>query len=170
MQLFSHIVQSLEDNGFVFQSLLGSASPELVTWRPAPGKWNLLEIACHLRDEETEDFRRRVQQTLENPEVAPPSIDPQGWVMSRDYAGQEYGAVMQSFGDARRASVAYLRALQNPKWKNAWNHPKFGPHTASLFLHNWLAHDYLHIRQIIALKHAYLKQVSGEDLGYAGDW
>ena len=40
----------------------------------------------------------------------------------------------------------------------------------SCFSPNWLAHDYLHIRQIIRLKFAYLQQLSKEDLSYAGNW
>jgi hypothetical protein len=39
-----------------------------------------------------------------------------------------------------------------------------------MFLHNWLAHDYLHIRQIIRIKYDYLKKTSGEILLYAGEW
>jgi hypothetical protein len=35
---------------------------------------------------------------------------------------------------------------------------------------NWLAHDYLHIRQILRLKYEYLKSISEEDLSYAGEW
>ncbi len=42
--------------------------------------------------------------------------------------------------------------------------------TAKMFLSNWLAHDYLHIRQITKLKYDYLKQLTNEDLNYAGNW
>jgi hypothetical protein len=42
--------------------------------------------------------------------------------------------------------------------------------SARLFLHNWLAHDYLHIRQINRLKFAYLKAHSDISLDYAGAW
>jgi len=42
--------------------------------------------------------------------------------------------------------------------------------SASLFLSNWLAHDYLHIKQIIALKYKFLEQFSGVSIKYAGDW
>jgi hypothetical protein len=42
--------------------------------------------------------------------------------------------------------------------------------TARSFLTNWLAHDYLHLRQILRIKHHYLKTESGESLSYAGAW
>lgn len=170
MKHFTHIVETLEANGLIFQQLFSSAPEEMIYWRPAPDKWNLLEIACHMRDEEVDDFRRRVQQTLEQPEVAPPAINPEGWVTARSYETETFDGVMQSFGDARKASIAYLRSLVAPQWENAWQHPQLGPLSAGRFLHNWLAHDYLHIRQITALKFAYLKAISGEDLSYAGEW
>jgi DinB superfamily len=170
MKQFDHILQSLEANAVIFQQLLGSAPAEMIHWRPAPGKWNLLEIACHLRDEDNFDFGARVKHTLENPQVAPPKIDPEAWVNERNYAGQDYGAVMQSFGDARRAWIAYLRGLEAPNWENAWHHPVRGPLPAKLFFENWLAHDYLHIRQIVALKYAYLQAIADVPMDYAGAW
>ena len=42
--------------------------------------------------------------------------------------------------------------------------------SAKLFLTNWLAHDYLHIRQIIRYQYHYLKESTAIDLGYAGNW
>ncbi len=35
---------------------------------------------------------------------------------------------------------------------------------------NWLAHDLLHMRQIIKIKYLYLEQSSNVDLHYAGAW
>ena len=46
------IIQSLENNIAVFNSILSGASEKLQVWRAAPEKWNLLEIVCHLYDEE----------------------------------------------------------------------------------------------------------------------
>ncbi len=42
--------------------------------------------------------------------------------------------------------------------------------TAKMFLSNWLAHDYLHLRQILDLKFNYHKLLSGDSLTYAGKW
>ncbi|MBI4011147.1 MAG: DinB family protein, partial [Candidatus Rokubacteria bacterium] len=52
--------------------------------RPAPGEWAPLEIVCHLRDEEAEDFGARVRVVVVGrPAFAP--IDPEGWVEARRY-------------------------------------------------------------------------------------
>jgi hypothetical protein len=55
-------------------------------------------------------------------------------------------------------------------WHNTHIHPQLGTVTASMFLSNWLAHDYLHIRQINELKYLYFKQKTDESLEYVGNW
>ena len=84
--------------------------------------------------------------------------------------GQDYSKKLNEFLEERDQSVNWLRSLVNPKWDNAYEHPKFGKMTAKMFLANWLAHDYLHIRQILNVKFEYLKKDSGETLIYAGGW
>lgn len=164
------IIHFLENNISVFNSLLSGHDASFQTWRFKPEKWNLLEIICHLYDEEKDDFRARLRHVLENPEKELPSIDPSGWVISREYSKQDFTDKLDSFLDEREASITWLRSLSSPKWDNAYMHPKFGPMTGNLFLSNWLEHDYLHLRQILNLKHEYLKSISGQYLNYAGEW
>jgi len=164
------ITRELHQNKGVFQTLLSGVSKEGSLWSQNPTKWCLLEVVCHLHDEEREDFRTRVKCVLEDPNTPPPSFDPLVWVKERNYKGQNYNQVLSRFLEEREASVQWLRSLKNPTWTNTYNHPKFGPMSAYLFLSNWLAHDYLHFRQIIRLKFDYLKEKSGEPLTYAGTW
>jgi hypothetical protein len=164
------IISSLAANRQTFAALLSDISQEERNWRPAEDKWNLIQMVCHLRDEEVEDFRTRVKTTLESPETDPPGIDPVAWVTDRGYASQDFDAVVQSFLQERSNSISYLHQLDNPNWENGYDHQSLGRLTAKKFLANWLAHDYLHIRQIIRLRHQYLAEISGDDLGYAGGW
>lgn len=166
----SFIINTLETNKAQFNSLLQNLSKEELLWRAAPEKWCLLEIICHLYDEEREDFRTRVKHTLENPDLPLPSIDPASWVKERHYLEQNFDGKLHSFLEEREQSVRWLKSLTNPQWKNTHLHPKFGPMSAEFFLANWLAHDYLHMRQIIAIKFQYLKFTSSVNLAYAGDW
>ena len=163
-----HIVNELKRNRSVFQELLSGIPNKQYTWKPNPEKWCLLEVVCHLFDEEREDFRARIRRTLETPELAWDPIDPPGWVTSRKYMEQDYHRRLEEFLAERSASVQWLQSLVNPKWDNAFVHPKFGAHTAGMLLSNWLAHDYLHFRQITKLRYDYLSHISGVDLGYAG--
>ena len=164
------IIKGLSDNRSVFKGLLSGLSEELRVWKQVPEKWCLLEIVCHLYDEEREDFRARTKHVLETPTAPLPSIDPPGWVESRSYMKQNYGEKLNNFLAERETSVKWLQGLSNPGWDNAYEHPKFGKMSAKMFLSNWLAHDHLHIRQITKLKYDYLKQLTHEDLNYAGNW
>lgn len=166
----NYIIQELTRNREVFDRLLSGKKKDIYTWRPSIEKWSLLEIVCHLHDEEIEDFRARVQHTLERPETSPPPIDPVGWVKQRNYSGQDYETMVSKFLQERDKSVAWLQSLNSPNWQNAYQHKVLGQLSAGMFLANWLAHDYLHIRQINSYYFGILKQQSGQDLSYAGDW
>lgn len=54
------IIQGLASNQLVFAGLLQNANSEMILWRPAPDHWCLLEIVCHLHDEEREDLSRKL--------------------------------------------------------------------------------------------------------------
>ncbi len=164
------LIEQLALNRLVFDSLFTIGQRQDIHYRPAPDKWNLLEILCHMVDEEKDDFRARLGHVLTQPEQALPSIDPEGWVQSRDYKGQSYEKKLEEFLKERHRSVRWLQSLNNPKWDNAHAHPKFGPLSAKMFLCNWVAHDLHHIRQINALQHAFLLQTTGDPLRYAGKW
>jgi hypothetical protein len=164
------ITQELSRNKDVFKGLLSGMTAEAYLWKPGPDKWCLLEIICHLYDEEREDFRARTAHVLETPSNPLPPIDPLGWVQERAYIEQNYADILKAFLKEREKSVEWLQSLQSPKWDNAYVHPKFGAMTAKLFLSNWLAHDYIHIRQILKVKFEYLKRLTAEELSYAGNW
>ncbi len=164
------IIQHLESNSLVFKSMLSGKDGDEYNFRPNKNSWSILEILCHLYDEEREDFRTRVKNTLMCPEKQPPSIDPPGWVKSRKYAGQDYNEKLKSFLTERKESIKWLKSLGNPSWKNTYTHPTAGVLTAYDLLANWLAHDYHHIRQVNRRQYEYLKKKSGVKLGYAGDW
>jgi hypothetical protein len=167
---FNKIISGLEENRNVFKALLSDLTEEFFLWKPNPNKWCLLEIVCHLYDEEREDFKARTRHVLETPTESLPPIDPQGWVNARRYIQQNYSDKLNGFLTEREQSVKWLQSITNPNWDNAYLHEKFGKMSAKMFLSNWLAHDYLHIRQITKLKYDYLKQLTNEGLNYAGDW
>ncbi|MCF8451184.1 MAG: DinB family protein [Taibaiella sp.] len=167
---YLNISLELSHNKEVFRSLLHGVEKEQYLWRPSPEKWCLLEVVCHLYDEECEDFRARVQHVLLTPEDPMPPIDPQGWVVSRKYMEKDFDNELHGFLVERGRSVNFLTGLIAPMWYNTHIHPQLGSVTASMFLSNWLAHDYLHIRQINELKYLYFQQKTEEPLTYAGSW
>lgn len=164
------IIQELSRNQEIFSKLLAEPGEDILRWRPAPEKWCLLEILCHLYDEEREDFRTRLASVLQDPKAPFPPIDPVGWVTARNYIEQDYNDKLHAFLQERTNSINWLKSLSSPRWDNTYQHPTIGPMSGAMILSNWLAHDYLHIRQITRQKYAYLKQQAGQNLGYAGTW
>lgn len=167
---YTKIINGLSENRIVFKYLLSGLGKEMYLWKPNPEKWCLLEVVCHLYNVEREDFRVRTKHVLDTPTAALPPINPGGWVDMSNYMQQNYLDKLNDFLSERAQSIKWLYSLHNPNWDNSCEHPKFGKMTAGMFLSNWLAHDYLHIRQITKLKYDYLKQLTNEDLSYAGNW
>ena len=163
------IINKLDQNREIFLKLLSELSEDEYRFRIAPDKWNLLEIVCHLYDEEQYDFRARVKSVLEDPSKEPEPIHPSAWVTERKYNEQDYDGMLTKFLNERSASIDWLKSLVNPGWENIYIHPAHGSLTPVFYLTNWLAHDYLHFRQIIAVKFKYLEAKSGFDLSYAGE-
>ena len=164
------VIEQLHENKSVFYNLLKDVNKDMYLWKQTPEKWCLLEIVCHLIDEEREDFRFRTQWVLEKPNKTPPPFNPIIWITERKYIEQDYIQVLNKFIEEREQSINWLNSLESPQWKNSYEHSKLGKLTAKHYLTNWLAHDYLHIRQIIKLKFNYLKHLSDENLDYAGIW
>ncbi|WP_298341235.1 DinB family protein [uncultured Algibacter sp.] len=164
------IICNLENNKSIFENLLKDIPENQYLWRPKPEKWCLLEIVCHLLDEEIYDFRARVKHALEYPEKKLIPIDPEGWVNDKNYILNNYKSTLQSFLNERANSVTWLKELDVANWENSLLHPELGKLSAEQFLRNWLAHDYLHIRQILRYKFEFLKASSSISLSYAGNW
>ena len=82
-------IKEFVSNINIFEMLVKDVDEKQLAWKQNPDKWNLLEILCHLVDEEREDFRTRLRIVLEDPNNPFPSIDPVGWVKERNYAQQK---------------------------------------------------------------------------------
>lgn len=166
----SKIIAALNKNQKIFKSLLIDLPEEEYSWKSKAQNWSLLEITCHLYDEEREDFRARLRHILNDLSGDFPSINPPAWVKERKYSEKNYSETLSNFLKERENSIEWLNSLSSPNWDKYYIHPKFGKMTAKMFLTNWLAHDYLHIKQILRIKFEYLKTTYDEPLSYAGEW
>jgi len=164
------IISRLAQNQKTFAALFRDIPSGEITWRPKPEKWNLLEIICHLYDEEREDFKARLKHTFETPDKEFTKIDPPGWVTERKYMERNFNEMVLKFLEERSQSIEWLNSLSNPPWKNKHVHPKFGEMSAEMFLGNWLAHDFLHFRQITFTRYQYLVNNFSTRFDYAGEW
>ena len=65
-------------------ALLTDLDPAAWRARPAPAEWAPVEIVCHLRDEEVEDFGARLSVVLAGGNSFTP-IDPERCAVERRY-------------------------------------------------------------------------------------
>lgn len=110
----------------------------------------------HLIDEEAEDFRLRLDMTLNSPGEQWPGIDPEAWVVERRYNDRNLAESIKRFQVERQKSLNWLASLKSPDLNTRYNHPVVGIIRAGDLLTSWIAHDLLHIRQIARLKALYL--------------
>jgi len=152
-------------------ALAEGVTPEQARWKPTSEEWSLLEVICHLHDEEREDFRHRLDLTLHHPEADWSPINPAGWVTERAYNQRDLQAMATAFMQERDRSLTWLEGLSHPDWSAARTHPVAGKMTASDVLGAWVAHDHLHLRQLNELHWQWLAtQVDALSLEYAGGW
>lgn len=165
------LIAELELGIGMVQSLLAGVTAAEAGFKPTPETWSVLEVVCHLCDEEINDFRQRVDIILHRPGEAWPPIDPAGWVTSHHYAAQDFEAMKQKWLDERHKSLAWLKNLENPQWDTESTAPWGAPMKAGDMLASWVAHDGLHIRQLVELRRARVEKITKPyEIGYAGDW
>ncbi len=163
------VLQMLEDGERV-RALLHGVSDQQARWKPDPDSWSMLEVVNHLLDEERHDFRVRLDYTLHRPGEAWPPIDPGGWVTERQYNQQDPEASLAQFLSERESSIAWLRELSAPDWEATYEAP-WGSIRAGDLLASWVAHDLLHMRQLVELHWAYtVAGVAPYRPNYAGEW
>jgi hypothetical protein len=167
---FAYCFNQLSRNAVAIQHLIDGIDIDQARWKPDAEKWSILEVICHLADEEREDFRTRVRHVLSGAAGDPPPIDPANWVIERDYNHRDSPASLDDFLTERQNSLSWLKSLQNPNWDATYT-ASWGSISAGDLFTAWVAHDVLHLRQLVELKWAYnLTQFTPYDPHYAGHW
>ncbi|HQY89413.1 MAG TPA: DinB family protein [Tepidisphaeraceae bacterium] len=168
---FNRLVDQLERFRNILPVLVDGIDPIDLRWKPDSGAWSILEVICHLSDEEMDDFRTRLKLTLESPTASWPRIDPPKWAIERRYNEQEPSEATKRFVREREASIRWLRSIEKFDPESTHTHPKFGSMKAGELLTAWVAHDALHLRQIAKRLHELASHHGAPyGSGYAGDW
>lgn len=163
-------VRQLDQQGKVISSLGTDLSDEQARWKPAPEDWSILEVLNHLVDEEKLDFRRHLHHILSTPDEPWPKIAPQDWVVEKNYNQQSLAQTNDNFKSERKKSLEWLKSLGDPEWSKSIE-LSWGKLSAGDMLASWLAHDLLHLRQLIELRYQLTKSSSTPfSIDYAGKW
>ena len=131
----------------LLDSLLGDVDE--VTWRsrPAPDEWAPVEIVCHLRDEETDDFGARLRVLVAGGQHLTP-IDPESWAVERRYREAVPREALAALRGHRAASLAWLASVAPDRLHATGEHPTGARLSGLDLLAAWVTHDRLHVRQL----------------------
>ena len=167
---FETLYRELEYGAEIIRSLLTGITQTEAQVKPTPESWSILEVVCHLGDEEREDFRQRVDFILNRPGEEWPPIHPGAWVTERKYNERDLEQSLNDFRAERQKSLAFLKGLESANW-DASHMTEFGERKAGELLGSWVAHDHLHMRQLVELRRARVEKITAPyDILYAGDW
>jgi hypothetical protein len=168
--VFDTLYQELRNSTDIINTLLLGISQEEAQSKPAPEAWSILEVTCHLHDIEREDFREHLDFILHRQSEEYHVIDPQAWVLERHYNEQDFQSMQDKFFSERRKSLQWLKDLADTDWDITYTSP-YGTVTAGEMFSCWVAHDNLHIRQLVELRRARIERITKPyPLEYAGDW
>ena len=167
---YEFLVTQLEQHARAIQAMTRGISADNARWKPGAEAWSILEVVNHLYDEERRDFRVRLDIILHRPHEAFPHINPPQWVIDEKYNERDLEASVQNFLDERANSLRWLAGLA-PFNQDASLTNEFGTVTAGEMFCAWVAHDVLHLRQLVALHYALVTQHAAPFiLEYAGAW
>ena len=167
---FKKLHQEINNSTEMIRSLLAGIMQEEAQFKPMPETWSILEVTCHLYDEEREDFRFHLDWILNRPGEYWPSFDPQRWVKERRYNRQDFKKMKAKFFRERSKSLIWLKSLDGTNWKVKYE-ANWGTITAGDMFTSWVAHDNLHIRQLVELRRVMIEKIAKPySIRYAGEW
>jgi hypothetical protein len=146
--------------------LLEGVTPELARWTPAPGKWSIVQILCHLRDMERDAYLARYRRILteDNPQL--PDIDGDALALESDYQSQDFFAAFGEWKRWRKESLSLIDGkppLTEGQWQRGGVHEGVGPLTMEGYLkRHAIGNDTAHYGQIrdIRRRHDLLERLA----------
>ena len=128
--------------------LLRGVPRRVLTRRPAPEKWSIVEIVAHLADAELA-MAWRLRNMLATPGVSLPWWDEHLWSQKLNYAHIAPHRSIATFRALRESNLALLRSVPRKRWSSSYGvHDKRGRQTVIDFVRMEAAHDLNHLLQI----------------------
>lgn len=126
-------------------------SVEQIEAAPAPGKWSLREVLCHLADCEIA-WSWRLRFAFEQPNGVLQPFDQEVWgQVYRAYTADQARAVFESLRAWNQAFIAVMSAADKAKLVT---HPERGPMTLWTIVETMAGHDLHHLAALEKLHSA----------------
>jgi uncharacterized damage-inducible protein DinB len=167
---FETLYRELQNSTEMIRALLLGMTQEDSQVKPTAEAWSILEVVCHLYDLEREDFREHLDFILHRQDEQYHAIDPQSWIKERNYNEQNFAEMQEKFFAERQKSFEWLKGISGADWDTTYTSP-YGSVSAGEMFSCWIAHDNLHIRQLVELRRYRIEKITQPyPIEYAGDW
>jgi len=133
------------------RQLIGTSSENL-RYKPADGRFSILENVCHLRDIEIEGYSDRIKRILEEDSPELSDIDGGRLAMERDYNNQDLMPALDTFIEARSGNVAGLRNIDPKELEKVGKLEGVGQVTLERLLEMMIEHDEGHLAELQILQ------------------
>jgi hypothetical protein len=150
------VADLLESSGRAFAATLDALTPELASWRPAPGEWCINEVVGHVIEAERNGFAGRITVMLGADEPDLPTWDRDEIIKERNDCARDPKELKRELTEVRRESVKMVRSLRPEQMPRGGQHPQVGRLTVDELLHEWVHHDGNHLRQALGNVQAYV--------------
>lgn len=129
------------------RALLDGLDTALWRERPVADEWSPIEIVCHLRDEEAEDFGARVRVVVTGGDRFTP-IAPERWAVERRYRDAGPVTTLAAFCERRAANLEFLATVPPDRLRTTVIQASTGTLSGLDLLAAWVTHDRLHLAQL----------------------
>src|ERR1700728_2135016 len=131
-----------------FDNLLAACGDDVLNRSPAPGKWSVRDILCHLADCELV-FAFRLRQALAEDHHVIQPFDQDDWAVT--YARYDAHTALATFTAIRQWNLALISGLAAEDLNKSQNHPERGDMTLRVVIETMGGHDLNHLRQVEAI-------------------
>lgn len=131
----------------------GAAGSQL-DYQPAPGKWSVRQIVCHLADMELAAgvrFRKIIAEDSPTLDTS----DPDAWAEHLGYASRRFSQALESFRRLRAENYELMKSLPEEAFLRTAAHPRKGTVTLADMLRLYAEHAENHARQIMDVRRQY---------------
>ena len=137
-----------------FESALEGAIPEETAFVPAPGKWNIKQLARHVADTEiVVGMRLRQIIAEDNPTLIP--FDQEKWAANLGYENSDAFDSLSRFRSLREDTARLLETLPPQAFDRTGNHPERGVNSLLEWVERFGKHVYTHAAQIRGIREAW---------------
>ena len=143
-------LEVLAQSPLALEKLLAGVPADVLSRRPAPGKWSIKEIVFHLADAELV-VAARVRFMLGAPGTPIAAFDQDAWVAAQRYNDRNVRAALDAYRAIRAINLQLYRTLTPDQWELYGLHSERGRESVRQIVTLSAGHDLNHLKQISGL-------------------